>query len=51
MRSSKPSELSARIAQAEKGIFADEEEYEEEDEDFEDEEEEEEEPPRRGRYR
>jgi twitching motility protein PilT len=50
LRSSKPAELAARIAQAEKGIFEDEEEeYEEEDEDFEDEEEEEEEPPRRHR--
>jgi twitching motility protein PilT len=50
LRSSKATELAARIAQAEKGIFEDEEEeYEEEDEGFEDEEEEEEEPPRRQR--
>ena len=48
-----PTELAARISQAEKGIFEEEgEEYEDEDEDYEDEEDEdEEEPPRKPRYR
>jgi twitching motility protein PilT len=44
LKSSKPTELAARIAQAEKGVFEEEEEeYEEEDEDFEEADEEEEE--------
>src|SRR5207244_2923710 len=53
LRSRKPTELAARISQAEKGIFEEEgEEYEDEDEDYEDEEDEdEEEPPRKPRYR
>jgi twitching motility protein PilT len=55
LRSSKPAELAARIAQAEKGIFED-EEGEFEDEEYEDEDQDEdedvdEEPPRRPRYR
>jgi twitching motility protein PilT len=54
LRSSKPAELAARIAQAEKGIFEDEdEEFEDEEEGFEDEEEDEDEgpPPKKPRYR
>jgi len=55
LRSSKPTELAARISQAEKGIFEEEgEEFEDEDEDIEDdepEEEEDEKPPRKPRYR
>jgi len=55
LRSSKPTELAARISQAEKGIFEEEgEEFEDEEEDFEDdepEEEEDEKPPRKPRYR
>jgi twitching motility protein PilT len=55
LRSSKPAELAARIAQAEKGIFEDEdEEFEEEeyeDEDQDEDEDVDEEPPRRPRYR
>ncbi len=49
LRSSKPNELAARILQAERGVFEDEdEEYEEVDEEFE-EDEEDNEPPKRGR--
>jgi len=54
LRSSKPAELAARIAQAEKGIFEDEdEEFEDEEEGFEDEDEDEDEgpPPKKPRYR
>jgi twitching motility protein PilT len=55
LRSSKPTELAARISQAEKGIFEEEgEEFEDEEEDYEDdepEEEEDEKPPRKPRYR
>src|SRR4051812_23800458 len=52
LRSSKPTELAARIAQAEKGVFEDEEEYyEDEDEDFEDEDDEGDEPPRKAPYK
>jgi twitching motility protein PilT len=55
LRSSKATELAARISQAEKGIFEEEgEEIEDEDEDDEDdepEEEEDEKPPRKPRYR
>jgi len=53
LRSSKPTELAARISQAEKGIFEDEDEEFEDEEDYEDEDEddEDEEPPRKPRYR
>src|SRR4051794_14827098 len=54
LRSSKPGELAAKIAQAEKGLFDEEEEGEDEAEEYEDEDEDDdegEEPPRRGRYR
>lgn len=51
LRSSKPNELAARIAQAEKGIFdEDEEYYEDEGEEFEDEDDEDE-PPRKQPYK
>jgi twitching motility protein PilT len=53
LRSSKPTELAARISQAEKGIFEDEDEEFEDEEDYEDEDEDEEdeEPPKKPRYR
>jgi twitching motility protein PilT len=53
LRSPKPTELAARIAQAEKGIFQDEEAEDEEfeEDDYEDEEDEDEPPPRKPRYR
>jgi twitching motility protein PilT len=50
LRSSKPAELAAKIGQAERGIFDEDEEYEDEDEEYEDDDDDEEddEPPRRG---
>jgi twitching motility protein PilT len=53
LRSSKPTELAARISQAEKGIFEDEDEEFEDEEEYEDEDEDEEdeEPPKKPRYR
>src|SRR5262245_4553288 len=48
MRASKPQELAARIANAEKGLFEDDdEEYEDDEDDYEDDEDEDDEPPRR----
>jgi twitching motility protein PilT len=52
LRASKPSELAAKIGQAERGVFDEDEDYEDEDEEYEDDEDEDDEdddePPRRG---
>ena len=47
MRASKPSDLAAKIAQAERGVYADEDEDEDEDDDDEDEDDDEDDAPRR----
>ena len=47
MRSSKPSDLAAKIAQAERGVYEDEEEDEDEDDDEDDDDDDEDDAPRR----